>query len=94
MKCQLQKMLHIATFATGHRVLLVALALLPPLQMMEWLASEMAAADNPWLPEKEKHVVNVMCGLAQGILQSNNHRNLEINSSQRIRLNIANSIPL
>ena len=70
MKCQLQKMLHIATFAldtTGHRVLLAALALLPPLQMMEWLASEMAAADNPWLPEKEKHVVNVMCGVAQGI---------------------------
>ena len=67
MKCQLQKMLHIATFATGHRVLLAALALLPPLQMMEWRASEMAAADNPWLPEKEKHVVNVMCGVAQGI---------------------------
>ena len=90
-------MLHIATFATGHRVLLAALALLPPLQMMEWLASEMAAADNPWLPEKEKHVVNVMCGVAQGIqisLQTNNHRNLEIKGSKRTRSNIANSIPL
>ena len=60
-------MINLALDTTGHRVLLAALALLPPLQMMEWRASEMATADNPWLPEKEKHVVNVMCGVAQGI---------------------------
>ena len=80
MKCQPRKtLLHIGKNTletTGHRVLLDALALLPPLQMMEWRASEMAAADNPWLPEEEKPVVNVMCGLAQGI--QGNHRNLEI----------------
>ena len=64
-----KNMPHIGAFTpkTTDTVCYSPLALLPPLQMMEWLASEMAAADNPWLPEKEKHVVNVMCGMAQGI---------------------------